>query len=199
MKKILVLLVLVCLISFASAATNTVDIDDSIKINEEINYKKPCFNNGTFCSSETTCNFSVYEPDNSILIGNQQGDNNGAYHNITFTPVEIGLYHVDMTCNDSGSYGSETFYFYVSGSGIDNIWFYILFIVVGFGLIFLGFYVGDNWIIVLGGFIFIFFGIYILFYGLGGFKDTVYTWALGLIVLLLGAYFSLRGAWESLT
>ncbi len=39
-------------------------------------------------------------------------------------------------------------------------------------------------------------GLYILFFGLDGIRDPVYTWAIGIIILMLAAYISLRSAYE---
>jgi len=84
-----------------------------------------------------------------------------------------------------------------SGKSI-SVGLYIIFILISFGLAITGFYIQDNWIIVLGGFASILVGLFTLFYGIAGFKDTTYTWGLGIITLMLGAYFAIRGAYESL-
>ena len=53
MKKILgfgilvFLILLIGNINIINAATDTNTVDDSFKINDIIDYKKPCFNNGT--------------------------------------------------------------------------------------------------------------------------------------------------------
>jgi hypothetical protein len=42
------------------------------------------------------------------------------------------------------------------------------------------------------------FGLYILFFGIVGVKDTVYTWGIGLIILMLGAYFGIKATLEKI-
>ena len=116
------------------AATDTTEVDDVFQINTNINYAKPCFNNGTYCSGSATCNYTVFNPDNTILVDNLQGTNQAAYHNITFLVSNIGVYKVDMTCIDSGLNGAETLYFEVTGSGFNNsaVFYLLLFLIYTF-------------------------------------------------------------------
>lgn len=194
---IIIGIILTTSLTFVLAATDTNDVDDVFQLNERIDYKKPCFNNGTYCSGSATCNYTIYNPDNTLLVDNQQGTNQGAYHNISFSVTNIGIYQVDMTCVDSGRNGAETLYFEVTGSGFNNTFgFYALILVFSIGIMVLGFWKQDAPIVILGSFGLYFLGIYILFYGLGGIKDPVYTWGSGLIVLAIAFYISARSSYE---
>jgi len=182
-----------------SAATNTQDVTDVFKVNTQVEYAKSCFNNGTYCSDSALCNYTVFEPDNTVIVDNLAGTNQVSFYNISFNVREIGIYKVDMTCTDNGLSGAETFYFEVTGSGLnDTIWFYIIILAVSFGIIILGLRIQDAPIVILGSFGLYFVGLYILFYGIVGVKDLVTTWAIGIIILMLAAYISIKSAAELL-
>ena len=196
-KMIFGLTLIVLLLPFVMAATDTTDVDDIFKINSAVEYAKPCFNNGTYCSGSATCNYSVFNPDNTILVNNQLGTNQGAYYNISFTPTNIGVYKVDMTCVDGSLNGAETLYFEVTGSGFNNTaLFYILLFLIPAGIMILGFYLNDAPMVILGSFALTFTGLYILFNGIVGIKDMTTTWAIGIIVLMLAGYIGIKSSWE---
>jgi len=179
------------------SATDTNDVDDTFKINTFIDYKKPCFNNGTYCSSAAVCNFTIFNPDKTTLISNAIATNNISYHNVTFYAEANGLYQVDMICIDGGLKGAETFWMEVNGNGFNtSIWFYVLIIFFSFGVMAFGFYLSDAPVVILGSFGLYFLGIYILRYGIVGFKDLTTTWAAGLVVLGLAFYISGKSAFE---
>lgn len=184
-------------LSFVSSATDTQEVDDVFKINEEIEYAKPCFNNGTYCSSSAECNYTIFKPDNSILIKNATATNSVEYHNISFGVTELGIYKVDMCCEDTGLTACETFYFDVTGSGFqDSIGFYVIVLVLSLGLVLVGFWMSDPIVTTLGSFGLYFLGLYILFNGIMGVKDLSITWGAGIIILGLAFYISVRSAHE---
>ena len=197
MKTIGVMIILLMVMPLVIAATDTNNVDDIFKVNTLVNYKKPCFNNGTYCSGSSTCNFTVFNPDNTILVNNLQGTNQVSYHNISFTVSNIGIYQVDMTCIDGSNNGAETMYFEVTGSGFHTtIWFYVLILMMSGGIMVLGFKLLDPPIVLLGTFGLYFLGIYTLLYGIAGMKDMVTTWATGLILLGVAFYISAKSSWE---
>ena len=197
MKITIITLTLILMLPLVLAATDTNNVDDVFKVNTLIDYKKPCFNNGTYCSGSSVCNYTVYNPDNSIIVDNLEGTNQGAYHNISFNVANIGIYKVDMTCTDGSLNGAETLYFEVTGSGFQNtVWFYVIILAVSGGIMVLGFYLKDPPIVILGTFGLYFIGIYILINGIVGMKDLVTTWATGLIILGLAFYISAKSSWE---
>jgi hypothetical protein len=195
--KIIGIMFLIMILPMVMAATDTNDVDDIFKLSDSVDYKKPCFNNGTYCSVSSTCNFTIFKPDNTILIDNQLGTNQGAYHNLTFTPEAVGIYQVDMTCTDGGLNGAETLYFEVTGSGFHNtIWFYVIILCISAGIMILGFKLLDPPIVILGTFGLYFLGIYTLLNGIVGIRDLITTWAIGIIILGLAAYISIKSSWE---
>lgn len=200
-NKIIYLIIFIMLVMpLIFAATDTNDVDDIFKINTKVDYKKPCFNNGTYCSAAAICNFTIFNPDNTILIDNLQGTNQIYYHNITFSVIENGIYQADMTCIDGSNTGAETFYFNVTGNGLnDTVWFYALILGLSFGIMIMGFKLLDPPIVILGTFGLYFIGIYILRFGIVGIKDLETTWALGIIVLSVAFYISAKSSYELIT
>ncbi len=191
-------LFLLFLIGTISAATDTREVTDVFKINENIEYTQPCFNNGSFCSSAAICNFTIHNPDNSLLLDNNQSTNQGSFYNVTFDVLQIGVYEADVVCCDGGSgCGSETMFFEVTGSGLNiSLGFYIFLFVVGAGFIVFGFKIEDPYITLLGSFAFYFLALYILFNGIVGVKDLTTTWGTGIIILGSAMYISTRSAIE---
>ena len=187
-------------VNFVSAAVDTNIVDDVYQVNEKIRYTKSCINNGTYCSSTASCNFTIYDSDGSSLLANNVvGDNVGTggaslwEHNITF--IKTGVFQIDMVCDDNGEFGSRTMYAQVTGSGDNNTFnFYILILVLTLGFILIGFYKEDAIITLLGSFGLYFFAFEILFNGIAGMKDLTTTWALGLITLGFAMYISVRSA-----
>lgn len=136
-KKLYFLLVLIILVSSVSAI-------DYYKYNTVIDYKKPCFNNLTYCSGTATCNITVFDPENSVVINNQLMTNKVAYFNYSISNRTIlGEYRADIVCFDAGFKGANSFFFEVTGNGKSNpgtgiiILFIVLFVVIGISLIYL--------------------------------------------------------------
>lgn len=119
-KKILLSFILIIiLIPFIQAETNTVDIQDVFELGS-IRFAKPCFFNGTYCSSAGQCNLTVFYPNNSVLLNNQIMTNSIYEHNISFVSNALGIHKADQVCKDQGFFASSTFYFDVTASGIQN-------------------------------------------------------------------------------
>lgn len=199
-KYILAMLMCVMLIGLASAATDTKVVDDTFQINKQINYAKPCFNNGTYCSDSATCNLSVIGPDSVVAVNNQLMENNGAYHNYTFSPTKLGVHKANIICLDGGLNGADTFYFEVTGSGLnDDFKFNLIILGISFGIMLLGFFIKDGWVTVFGTFGLYFVAIDVLKNGIAGIQNLTTTWAIALILLGLAAYISVRSAHEMIT
>jgi len=102
-----------------------------------------------------------------------------------------------MVCVDGTLKGAETLYFEVTGSGFNNTFgFYIMLIVFSVGVMALGFYKDSAPIVIFRSFGLYFLGLFILFNGLAGIKDPVYTWSSGIIVLALAFYISTKSTYE---
>jgi hypothetical protein len=141
-------------------------------------------------------------PDNSIVYFNADMNKDGNSYNYTMTWdnfTNVGDTCAGITCTDGSGEEVGTVCRAVNPSGFtDNIAFYFVILILSLGLIIFGFSIEDNWVVVLGGFGLIFLGLYIMFYGIIGLKDGAYTFAISLITLFIGGYFSVRGAYEQL-
>ena len=203
MNKIVYLmcaLFVVSIIGFVSSATDTVPVSDTFKINQIVNYAKPCFNNGSYCSSSTICNYTITDPNNNIIVDNKPATNKVSVYNYSIVPRTIGIYKTDMICNDNGLTGSETFYFEATPSGFnESIGFFAILILVSAGLIVLGFSIKEGWLVVFGGMILIITGLYSLNEGIAGVRNMVTTWALGITFIGVGAYLSIVSIIEMMT
>ena len=197
-KYILPVIMLVFLLQFAIAETDTSSVEDVFKLNEQVNYAKGCFNNGSYCSAAAVCNYTIFNPDKSVLVNSTTAQNNGNSHNVTFYVQNIGVYQADMTCCDGTTgCGSKTMFFEVTGTGFNNnLGFYAIILGLSFGLIILGFGLKDAPITIFGSFGLYFVGIYILFNGIAGVQDLVTTWATGIILLGVATYISTRSTYE---
>jgi len=78
----------------------------------------------------------------------------------------------------------------------DTYGFYIIILLISSILIIWGYSIKDSWIIIFGTFGLYFTGIYVLLNGLVGIKDMVTTWAIGIILLGVASYISVRAAIE---
>ena len=109
-----------------------------------------------------------------------------------------GQYSYVFQCNSSTAGGYYGNYFQVTPTGFSGtLGFYILLLILSLGIILLGYYVEDPWVIVLGAFGLVLFGLFILLYGVNGIKDSYYTYGFAIITMMLGAYFGIRGALEN--
>ena len=190
-------LFLIIVVPTISASSDTQTADDIYKINSIVNYGKPCYYNGTYCSASAYCNFTVKNPDGSIKLNNIQGTNNLAYHNHSINFDKIGIWTIDMMCCDGAYCGSETFYAQVTGSGLnDNVAFYVVIFATGLVFIVLGFWKQDIPITLLGSFVLLFLGIYSWINGIAGIRDLTYSSSISMIIVAISSYISIRTAWE---
>ncbi len=110
---------------------------------------------------------------------------------------QLGLYSY-TTCGDkNGVEDCELITFTSTPSGESGtLGFYFLILILSLGVMVLGFFLRDAIIVILSSFGLYFVGLYILFNGIDGLKDPVYTWAIGLIILMMAGYISIRSAYE---
>lgn len=140
--------------------------------------------NHTFESKSMTKNANGYDYEVYISSGNFS---------------RLGTHGYYLWCNSTYFGGEVKGLFEVTPDGLTGaLGFLIIWLILSLGIILLGYYAEDNWVVILGAFVLILFGLYTLFYGINGVKDTVYTWGIGIVTIMLGVYFGIRGAIESL-
>ena len=153
-------------------------------------------------NNATSCNWTYIQyPDNSkamtgIPLTRSVTDFFTTVNLENFT--QLGSTCMGVTCIDASSNFEEgTICREVTPSGfVGTLGFYILILLLSAGIMILGFWKEDAPIVILGSFGLYFIGLYILFFGIVGLKDVTYTWALGIIVLMLAAYISIKSAYE---
>lgn len=184
-------LMIILLIGFTSAS----ELENPIKLNEEVTLYQMC----------STCTYvnitSITYPDSTVELINKEMTKSGTdyyyYFNKTY---KVGTYKYNV-CGDKDSiFTCEVISFKVNPTGLLNtLGFHFLILILSLGVIIVGFYIRDAIITILGSFGLYFVGIYTLFFGIDGIKDATYTWALGIIVLMLAAYISIRSSIELIT
>ena len=197
MKLIFLLFISMFLISFASAG----DLIQPIEQFKEFDLIQSC-EDCTFV--ELT---SMTYPNGNQLEMSKNMTKAGEDYTYRFgNTSQLGTYKYN-TCGDLLRTASntrvltcETISFEVTPSGFSGtLGFYILFLILSLGVIILGFSLSDPIIVLLGSFGLYFVGLYILLNGIVGMRDVVYTWAIGIIILMLAAYISTRTAYEILS
>jgi hypothetical protein len=171
---------------------------ETYKVNTETNLQFSCVLNNEIANSGSTFNITITDREGNYLVNNQQAEEQraGAY-NYTVTFPKAEKYKVKMFCTDGTySYLEEGEYNITPSGFIDTLGFYFLILILSLGIIAFGFIIRDAPMTILGSFGLYFVGIYILFNGIDGLKDPVYTWAIGLIILMLASYISIRSAYE---
>ena len=112
MKKLILILIFLCLISSVSASV--------YQKGNNIDLKVPCINSGAYCSSSTTCNLTTIYPNETILLNNLEMTNQVSFHNYTLNASDInviGEYKNIVMCTDGIYNGTSTFIIDVTLSG----------------------------------------------------------------------------------
>ncbi len=187
MKKILLILFLgLFLISLTSAFLGTYEQGATVSIRGNLN--------------ASSVNVTIYFPNSSIAVDNQPMTQlKGEIWNYSFSSTDtLGEYIYDY-CDQDGRNCKEN-NFEITPTGLtSNLGFYVLVLILSFGIIIFGVTRNDPVITLLGSFGLYFLGLYILFNGIVGVKDLVTTWAIGIIMLGLAMYVSLRSAYSLIT
>jgi len=192
MKKIyLTLLLGIFLFSFASA----LDSQGTFKQGD-------CMNISQTCASCSYVNISsVSNQNNSNLVSNVEmvSFGNGEWRYEFCDTNFIGRYDVKGQGDLSGTDTSFATYFEITPDGFTGtLGFYILILILSLGIIILGFAIQDGWVTILGSFGFVLLGLFIILFGIVGLKDAAYTYGIGIITMMVGAYIGIRSAVEQI-
>ena len=142
----------------------------------------------------------TYPNDTQINLNVNMAGSNGLWEYVWNDTEQIGWYEYCTRTDVDGADTDVCISFEVTPDGFsDTLGFNILILAISLGIIILGFALKDAPIVILGSFGLYFIGLRILFYGIAGMKDTIYTWGLGIIVLMVAAYISIKSAYELIT
>lgn len=162
--------------------------------------QRNCIELYNFCPTCSYINLTLIQyPDGTIdNTLNEDMTKSGNDYNYTFCDTEILGGYSYTTCGDkAGVVACEDITFTSTPSGdSETSVFYFLILILSLGVMALGFFLRDAVIVILSSFGLYFVGLYILFNGIDGFKDPVYTWAIGIIILMIAAYISIRSSYE---
>jgi len=154
------------------------------------------------CSNCTYVNFSsILYPNGTQAVGQVTTNKTGTKYNYTFCRTsELGVYTVTGYGDLDGVVETFEYYFEVTPDGFSGtLGFYALILVFSAGVIILGLTKRDAPITIIGSFGLYFVGLFVLFFGIDGMKDTVYTQSFAIMILFLAAYISIRSAYELIT
>ena len=189
MKKILLFLMLgIFFISLASAegSIGTVKQNDCIDLYQ-------------FCPSCSYVNLiAVKYPNVTISTMDLEMTKEGNNFNYNFClTTELGEHFYTVCGDKDGTEECEQISFEVTPSGfINKLGFYIIILILSFGIIIFGYFIEDSWVVILGAFGLVLVGLFILLNGIDGMKDTAYTYSIAIITIMLGSYFGIKGALE---
>lgn len=160
-------------------------------------------NNDTigFCDSSVDCNINIQKPSSQNIVNNgSMGLIGGGEFSFNLTESnldEIGIYSAFGSCKIGDDSNAFDFTFKVTPSGLqDNPNFFWLILIFSLGIMIFGFHLTDAWIVLLGTMGLFVVGLYILFFGIAGVKDTFTTLSLGIMILGIAMYVSLRTGME---
>jgi len=116
MNKLLISMLAILLIVTSFSSANT----ELHKINEAIDIKVPCINNGAYCSTNTTCTITITDPDSNIITNDAAMTNQESYHNYTLqenVTNKIGNYLLNVVCIDNNKPGHNQLTLEVTPTG----------------------------------------------------------------------------------
>jgi hypothetical protein len=191
MNKILLTLLVMTLFSFNLVSSEVQSLDDVAQFDCVSLSQK--YANSTY-SNITTITY----PNGTQQIVNWVMTGSNGIWNYNFCNTEqLGGYEYCTRTDVDGFNTDVCIDFAVTPDGFsDTLGFYFLILILSVGVIVLGFSMKDAIITILGSFGLYFISLYILFNGIDGMKDPIYTWAIGLILLGLAMYISIRSTYE---
>lgn len=113
MKKII-------LFVFALVLVSTVMAQSFYRQDDLIEFKTSCIRNNTYCTDTAVCNLTLINPEDTLMINNQQMTNQVSHHNYTIPATNtsiLGEYKANVVCVDSGVNGFEEVIFEITPSG----------------------------------------------------------------------------------
>ena len=206
MTKIMIFFSLTFLFLFINLDFTSAQEEDDIVLVKQLtdfDLRRPCFNNGSFCSASATCNLTITRPDGSSLVSAQSMTNKLTYFNRTFSKSQtsvIGTHPSIMSCTDGGVSGADTFNLLITPSGFDDnsIGQAILLLVLGIlslGMMIWGFNLSDGWLVMFGSMLLFVGGLYTLLNGVANYRNDVTLWG-SVITLGIASYISVRSGME---
>lgn len=195
---IIVLFTMTCVSAASSISISRLTY--TYKVGSQIDIRNPCYYNGANCPPTTTCDLTVYDPENNVIINNQPMTYGGSFFNYTLPDANysIGSYKSDMVCSYSGISGSQRFYLDIGTGGNQSL--FIILSIASLLLLLVAVLLKNNYVGFISATLFIVTGLYVLIYGVGDFLGgSLYTNAIGWISLGLGLLFLIASAYSAIS
>lgn len=198
MKKIILAIIVGMFLISLVCATTTLGTFKQGSVGDCIELVQTCGN----CTYNNVSTIMRTGEDSLVFTINTEmtADTSGTFFNYTFCNItELGIYNVHGFGDIDGEKESWVYLFEITTTGfVGTLGFYFLMLILTFGVIIFGYHIQDVWVVMLGGFGLVFVGLFILFNGIDIIKDQVYTWGIGIIIVMLGCYLIARGGMEQL-
>ncbi len=177
--------------------------DVGVQFNTQFDFKRPCLNNGTFCSTSAVCNITVTYPDGELMFNNRVMNNKGSFHNITLTQVinrELGFHPFIMSCQDGSVFGGDTGNLVITADGKPPQIFPTQFMIAIFAMAFIGAGLFSERLRLfkhMGSIVLMIFGIVTLYPGYSFINwSTLLGKGLGFASIALGVYFFIEDSFS---
>ncbi len=161
------------------------------------------FTNLTFSitsNNATSCNVSDYIFPGGVVSLNESMSRVQQTFSAKITANNFsvsGDYCFNIVCFDGVGYDTGSYCREITPSGLsDTLGFHFLILILSAGVIVLGFWITDGPIVILGSFGLYFIAYRILFFGIDGIRDPIYTLSIGSIILMVAAYISIKSSYE---
>lgn len=181
-----------------ASAINQDEVDYEFKFGDQVSFKHPCFNNGTFCDSTFACNISIYQmPNLQIVTANSLMTRTPTYYSYNVTSLlNNGLYKFDMACVSGSLGGSDSGYFLISPTGDDRgTSIPIFLLLVSLGVFALSVFIKNEYVGFISSVLLMITGVYIMIYGITNLAD-LYTRSIAIVTLVIGIFAMLTSAYE---
>lgn len=168
---------------------------------EDVTITETCADEGFHCDATFTCNITIVDPNQKIVVLNAAMTRNETIYNYTFTSTDVlGEYKIKTYC------GNTTF----SGENLDgtldvtttgkesSFAINIFLILVSLGLFILALYMNNHAIGFISGILFCITGMYTMIYGIGNLAD-LYTRSMAYTVIAFGSFVVLIAGYEWLS
>ncbi len=139
MKSLLLFFILLLVLPVVTAG-----IEATFEFNKEFDLKRPCFNEGRFCSASATCNMTIIHPDGSLMIDNSIMTNSVSYFNVTVLigqNFQMGIHPAISVCCDGVDCDYDFFDIEITADGKPSktLPTQFIMIILGFALVGVGF------------------------------------------------------------
>jgi len=158
-----------------------------------------CGDVGAACDATYTCNITVTDPNQDVIVLNRLMTRNDTIYNFTLVDTDVlGVYKIKTFCGN-GTFSGESIdgkLTITTTGSTDNTLVINLFLIIGaLILLILGIVIKSYPIGFLSGVLFLIAGVYMTIYGFGNFAD-MYTRAIGITIISLGGLFIISAGWE---